>query len=104
LVGGVYGVSLGSAFFGESMFSRRTNASKMALAYLVHRLRVGGFALFDTQFLTPHLASLGAIEITRAEYHRRLEAALLGQGNFDPEGYQPSVGSVLSSAAASSAG
>ncbi|MDE3080145.1 MAG: leucyl/phenylalanyl-tRNA--protein transferase, partial [Paracoccaceae bacterium] len=62
LVGGVYGVTLGAAFFGESMFSRATDASKVALAYLICRLRQGGFTLFDTQFLTPHLASLGAVE------------------------------------------
>lgn len=82
LTGGVYGVVLGAAFFGESMFSRRTDASKIALAYLVDRLRLGGFQLFDTQFLTPHLASLGAVEVTRAEYHRRLEKALSLQGDF----------------------
>jgi leucyl/phenylalanyl-tRNA--protein transferase len=82
LTGGVYGVVLGAAFFGESMFSRRTDASKIALAYLVDRLRLGGFQLFDTQFLTPHLASLGAVEVTRAEYHRRLEKALVLQGDF----------------------
>lgn len=82
LVGGVYGVTLGAAFFGESMFSRRTDASKIALAYLVDRLRQGGFTLFDTQFLTPHLASLGAVEVTRAEYHRQLETALAGRGDF----------------------
>ncbi len=75
LVGGVYGVTLGAAFFGESMFSRRDNASKIALACLIDRLKRGGFTLFDTQFLTPHLASLGAIEITRDAYHRQLEAA-----------------------------
>jgi len=75
LVGGVYGVTLGGAFFGESMFSRRNNASKIALACLVDRLRRGGFSLFDTQFLTPHLASLGAVEITRTAYHKQLEAA-----------------------------
>jgi leucyl/phenylalanyl-tRNA--protein transferase len=82
LVGGVYGVTLGAAFFGESMFSRRTDASKVALAYLVDRLRQGGFRLFDAQFLTPHLASLGAIEVTRAEYHRQLEKAIAGHGDF----------------------
>ena len=82
LAGGVYGVSLGAAFFGESMFSRRTDASKIALAYLVDRLRLGGFRLFDTQFLTPHLASLGAVEVTRAEYHLRLEKALMSQGDL----------------------
>ncbi|MDN5788791.1 leucyl/phenylalanyl-tRNA--protein transferase, partial [Pseudorhodobacter sp.] len=64
MTGGVYGVTLGAAFFGESMFSTRTDASKLALAWLVHRLRAGGFTLFDTQFLTPHLASLGAVEVS----------------------------------------
>ncbi|MBF9035659.1 leucyl/phenylalanyl-tRNA--protein transferase [Rhodobacterales bacterium HKCCE2091] len=82
LVGGVYGVTLGAAFFGESMFSRRRDASKVALAYLVARLRAGGFTLFDTQFLTPHLASLGGIEISRAEYHSRLAAALRLEADF----------------------
>jgi len=76
LVGGVYGVVLGGSFFGESMFSRRSNASKMALAACVDRLRRGGFTLFDTQFLTDHLATLGAVEITRARYHDRLRGAL----------------------------
>lgn len=76
LAGGVFGITLGGAFFGESMFSARTNASKIALAYLVDRLREAGFTLFDTQFLTAHLASLGAVEIPRADYHRRLHAAL----------------------------
>ena len=82
LVGGVYGVTLGAAFFGESMFSRRTNASKMALAATVDHLRQTGFVLFDTQFLTPHLASLGAMEITRRAYRRQLEHALQQQGRF----------------------
>jgi leucyl/phenylalanyl-tRNA---protein transferase len=94
LIGGVYGVTLGAAFFGESMFSRRTDASKIALAWLVHRLNAGGYTLFDTQFLTPHLASLGAVEIPRAEYHRRLEAALGAQAAFDPPGYAPDAYSV----------
>lgn len=75
LVGGVYGVVLGAAFFGESMFSRRTNASKIALACLVDRLQHGGFLLFDTQFITDHLATLGAVEITRAQYHAQLAHA-----------------------------
>lgn len=83
LIGGVYGVVLGRAFFGESMFSAATDGSKLALAHLVARLRAGGFELFDTQFLTPHLASLGAVEIPRAEYHRRLAEALTGKGRFD---------------------
>ncbi|SFS46976.1 leucyl/phenylalanyl-tRNA--protein transferase [Sulfitobacter marinus] len=83
LVGGVYGVTLGAAFFGESMFSRRDNASKIALACLVDRLKRGGFTLFDTQFLTPHLASLGAVEIPRDAYHKRLEAALELNADFN---------------------
>lgn len=87
LIGGVYGVTIGGAFFGESMFSRRTDASKLALAHAVHRLRAGGFTLFDTQFLTPHLASLGGIEIKRADYHKRLNAALQVQATFTPPGY-----------------
>ena len=82
LFGGVYGVALGSAFFGESMFSRRTNGSKLALTYLIAHLRRVGFTLFDTQFLTDHLASLGAIEITRAEYHALLEDAVNKLSNF----------------------
>jgi leucyl/phenylalanyl-tRNA--protein transferase len=83
LAGGVYGVALGAAFFGESMFSRRTDASKVALAYLVDRLHRGGFALFDTQFITPHLRSLGAVEIPRAEYRARLAKALAMHADFD---------------------
>ncbi|MCB1328131.1 MAG: leucyl/phenylalanyl-tRNA--protein transferase [Maritimibacter sp.] len=76
LVGGVYGVALGRAFFGESMFSRTTNASKVALATLVAHLRQTGYVLFDTQFTTEHLVSLGAVEVPRAEYHAMLDAAL----------------------------
>ena len=82
LAGGLYGVALGGAFFGESMFSRRRDASKFALIALVARLRAGGFRLLDTQFVTPHLASLGAVEIGRAAYHRRLEAALARPADF----------------------
>ncbi|MBC2835172.1 leucyl/phenylalanyl-tRNA--protein transferase [Paragemmobacter straminiformis] len=99
LVGGVYGVTLGAAFFGESMFSRRTDASKLALAYAVHRLRAGGFTLFDTQFITPHLASLGGVEIARAEYRRRLAEALEARARFAPEGYWPSPSDVAGSSA-----
>ncbi|WP_058263195.1 leucyl/phenylalanyl-tRNA--protein transferase [Thalassovita gelatinovora] len=95
LVGGVYGVTLGRAFFGESMFSRRTDASKIALAYLVDRLKLAGFVLFDTQFITPHLASLGAIEIPRADYHRRLEKALLGAADFTAPQLPQSASEVL---------
>jgi leucyl/phenylalanyl-tRNA--protein transferase len=76
LVGGLYGVSLGGAFFGESMFSRVTDASKVALVNLVARLRLCGFVLLDTQFLTSHLARFGAVEIPKADYKRRLGAAL----------------------------
>ena len=76
LIGGLYAVTLGAAFFGESMFSRRTDASKIALAFTLRHLRNCGFRLFDTQVLTPHLASLGAVEISRADYHRRLAQAL----------------------------
>ncbi|WP_028878578.1 leucyl/phenylalanyl-tRNA--protein transferase [Terasakiella pusilla] len=76
LVGGLYGVSLGAAFFGESMFSRRSNASKVALAHLIARLRLSGYCLLDTQFVTDHLASLGAIEVPRRTYHLLLDEAL----------------------------
>ena len=89
LVGGVYGVVLGAAFFGESMFSRETDASKLALAHLVARLRAGGFRLFDTQFLTAHLASLGAVEISRADYRARLAEALTLAADFGPPGPEP---------------
>ena len=76
LVGGAYGLALGGAFMAESMFHRETDASKAALAALCSRLRERGFALLDVQYVTPHLESLGAIEITRREYERRLEEAL----------------------------
>lgn len=82
LVGGVYGVVMGAAFFGESMFSRQTDASKVALAYLVTHLRGSGFTLFDTQFLTTHLASLGGIEIPRSTYQARLADALKKRADF----------------------
>ena len=102
LIGGVYGVTLGAAFFGESMFSRQTNASKTALAYLIHRLRLGGFQLLDTQFLTAHLKSLGAVEIPRAEYQRRLSQAVQGDARFSPDDYQPLPSSVVAGSAAGS--
>jgi leucyl/phenylalanyl-tRNA--protein transferase len=82
LVGGLYGVTLGAAFFGESMFHFATDASKVALVHLFARLRLGGYRLLDAQFVTPHLASLGAVEISRAEYRRRLESALELPGDF----------------------
>ncbi len=76
LVGGLYGVQLGSAFFGESMFSRASDASKVALVHLVARMKLGGFTLLDTQFVTEHLARFGAQEISRKIYHKQLAAAL----------------------------
>lgn len=82
LVGGLYGVSLGSAFFGESMFSKETNASKVALCALVERLKAGGYTLLDTQFLTSHLASFGGVEIPREEYLLLLEQALNIKASF----------------------
>lgn len=76
LRGGLYGVALGGAFFGESMFHRETDASKVALVHLVDRLRAGGFQLLDVQFSTSHLARFGVIEVSRREYERRLRKAL----------------------------
>jgi len=85
LVGGLYGVALGGAFFGESMFSVMTDASKVALVALVHRLGERGFVLLDAQFMTPHLESLGAVEISQGEYIARLHAALQLKRTFmDP--------------------
>ena len=83
LVGGLYGVSLGAAFFGESMFRRARDASKVALVHLVARLRLGGFRLLDAQFVTPHLAALGAAAISRETYRRRLSAAIDAPADFD---------------------
>jgi leucyl/phenylalanyl-tRNA--protein transferase len=82
LVGGLYGVALGGAFFGESMFSRVSDASKVALAHLVARLRLGRFRLLDTQFVTHHLRQFGAQEIPRALYRRQLAAALAADAHF----------------------
>ena len=82
LVGGLYGVRLRGAFFGESMFHHERDASKVALAHLIARLKTGGFDLLDTQFITQHLASLGAIEIPRESYLLKLESALTRQANF----------------------
>jgi leucyl/phenylalanyl-tRNA--protein transferase len=82
LVGGLYGVSLGGAFFGESMFHRARDASKVALVHLVARLRAGGFRLLDTQFVTEHLKTFGAVEVSRRQYHRLLEAALAVDADF----------------------
>ncbi len=82
LVGGLYGVCLGRAFFGESMFHTARDASKVALVHLVARLRAGGFTLLDTQFVTDHLRTFGAVEVSRRQYHKLLEAALVGEASF----------------------
>ena len=82
LVGGLYGVAIGAAFFGESIFSRVTDASKVALVHLAARLRFAGYLLLDTQFLTPHLAQFGGVEITRTRYHRLLAEALAYRASF----------------------
>ncbi|KAB2875101.1 MAG: leucyl/phenylalanyl-tRNA--protein transferase [Bauldia sp.] len=82
LVGGLYGVRLGAAFFGESMFSRERDASKVALVHLVARLKAGGFRLLDTQFTTRHLKQFGAIDVDRRAYHRLLEEAIAGDADF----------------------
>ncbi|HOV05096.1 MAG TPA: leucyl/phenylalanyl-tRNA--protein transferase [Kaistiaceae bacterium] len=82
LVGGLYGVHLGGAFFGESMFSKVTDASKVALVHLVERLTAHGFSLLDTQFVTPHLARFGAIEISRRDYQELLDRALAKPAAF----------------------
>ena len=82
LVGGLYGVSLGRTFFGESMFHRVRDASKVALVHLVARLRAGGFKLLDTQFITDHLKTFGAVELPRKQYHKLLAEALIGEADF----------------------
>lgn len=82
LAGGLYGVAIGGAFFGESMFSRVEDASKVALVHLVARMRLGGYRLLDTQFVTAHLARFGAIEIPRDDYRKRLRAALRAPARF----------------------
>ncbi|KAA3509949.1 leucyl/phenylalanyl-tRNA--protein transferase [Agrobacterium rosae] len=87
LVGGLYGVSLGSAFFGESMFSRRTNASKICLVHLVEHLREKGFTLLDTQFTTEHLKTFGAIDVPKVEYAKILDAAMRSE-HLDFDGNQ----------------
>lgn len=84
LVGGLYGVTLGRAFFGESMFARERDASKVCLAYLVDRLRERGFTLLDTQFTTSHLKRFGAIDVARRKYEKLLEEALAGEARFFP--------------------
>ncbi|MCZ6604329.1 MAG: leucyl/phenylalanyl-tRNA--protein transferase [Alphaproteobacteria bacterium] len=85
LVGGLYGVAMGGAFFGESMFSLESDASKVALCHLVARLAAGGYKLLDTQFVTDHLGQFGAIEISRADYKKRLADALKAEAQFPSE-------------------
>jgi leucyl/phenylalanyl-tRNA--protein transferase len=92
LAGGLYGVTLGRAFFGESMFHRTRDASKVALVHLVARLNAGGFRLLDTQFVTDHLRSFGALEVPRLQYHKLLEAALIGEADFMALGRDPLPG------------
>ncbi|HEX3858672.1 MAG TPA: leucyl/phenylalanyl-tRNA--protein transferase [Pseudolabrys sp.] len=89
LAGGLYGVSLGAVFFGESMFHRARDASKIALVHLIARLKAGGYQLLDTQFVTDHLRSFGAIEVPRRQYQKLLDDALRGHGDFDalPTGF-----------------
>jgi leucyl/phenylalanyl-tRNA--protein transferase len=82
LVGGLYGVSLGRAFFGESMFHHARDASKIALVHLVARLKAGGYRLLDTQFVTAHLKTFGAVEVPKRRYHRMLEEALTSEADF----------------------
>jgi len=102
LVGGLYGIALGAAFFGESMFSRRRDASKVALVHLVGRLKIAGFRLLDTQFVTEHLEQFGAIEIPRDDYHAQLERALGYSVDFSLAGRAPSAEEVLQSIAQTS--
>ncbi|MCY1125682.1 leucyl/phenylalanyl-tRNA--protein transferase [Frigidibacter sp. RF13] len=106
LIGGVFGVTFGQVFCGETMFSRETDASKIALAYLVDRLRRTGFLLFDTQFLTPHLASLGAVEISQSHYLQRLAVAREMVADFGAADapQPPELVSALSSAGAGASG
>jgi leucyl/phenylalanyl-tRNA--protein transferase len=101
LVGGLYGVALRGVFFGESMFSRSADASKVALVHLVARLLKGGFRLLDTQFVTDHLRRFGAVEIPRADYHRQLERAL-GVEAYFAEGLADDPVSVLQSSTVTS--
>lgn len=95
LVGGLYGVRIGAAFFGESMFSRATDASKVALVHLVARLNAGGFQLLDAQFQNPHIEQFGTYTVKKADYRPMLEAALDGDAEFHVEGLDVDVERVL---------
>lgn len=96
LVGGLYGVRLGRSFFGESMFSRKADASKIALVHLVAQMKKTGFILLDTQFTTPHLERFGVIEVPKDDYRSLLEEALIGESFFDLSGYQLVDGGAMS--------
>ncbi len=104
MIGGLYGVHLGRAFFGESRFSRARDASKIALIYLIARLKYGGFTLLDTQFVTGHLARFGAIEVSRPEFQRYLEAALGGVAHGSISTSSDSAGALGSGAISAAAG
>ena len=97
LVGGLYGVSLGSAFFGESMFSIVSNSSKVCLVYLLANLKIKGFRLLDTQFINPHLKKLGAIEISRKKYLKMLGNSLKKNANFNKKVSQSSIYDIIQS-------
>ncbi len=97
LVGGLYGISIRGAFFGESMFSRERDASKVALVHLVARLRSGGYRLLDVQFVTAHLERFGAVEIPRADYRSLLAGALCAEGDFYSLSDPPDPAAVLQS-------
>ena len=97
LVGGLYGVSLGSAFFGESMFSIVSNSSKVCLVYLLANLKIKGFRLLDTQFINPHLKKLGAIEIPRKKYLKMLGNSLKKNANFNKKVSQSSIYDIIQS-------
>ena len=97
LVGGLYGVSLGSAFFGESMFSIASNSSKICLIYLLAYLKIKGFTLLDTQFINPHLKKLGAIEISRKKYLKMLGSSLKKNADFNKKISQSSIYDIIQS-------
>ena len=97
LVGGLYGVTLGSAFFGESMFSKMSNASKICLVHLIAILKIGGFSLLDTQFVNPYLKKLGAIEITRKKYLKMLGQSLGKNTDFNKDINQSSIYETIQS-------
>jgi leucyl/phenylalanyl-tRNA---protein transferase len=96
LVGGLYGIRIGAAFFGESMFSRATDASKVALVHLIARLKYGGFTLLDAQFVNPHLLQFGSLAVKKADYHKLLEPALEKDANFKSFNFDGDAMKVLS--------